>query len=117
MIGHVQSAKPSGLGVLEVECVGEGVTSSLLTKDDGPLSPGTHLTVQATGRRKSTGCHTHVMWPHPPPNTGVSEDAIELWLLGVLSTDVGYLGLGVMRHEAWVVVSHRATCLGHVTHC
>ena len=68
------------------------MASAVFTKDDWPLPPGTHLAVEA-------------------PHTGLSHDAVELWLLGILATDVTDLGFSVIRDETRLFRGDRAAAL------
>ena len=80
------------MGVLEVEGVRENMASTVLSKDDGPLSPRTHFTVEAT-------------------HTRLTHDAVELRLLWVLATDVTDLGLGIVGDETRLFGRNRTTSL------
>lgn len=58
----------------------ENVVSTVFPKHDWSFSPRAHLTVEA-------------------PDTGLSDNAVELRLLRVLATDVADLSFGVVRYE------------------
>lgn len=87
------------------------MAAAVLPKHNGALSPGTHLTVQATGRNTA---HTHTCLPtsttiksgmhrrennQVPSDAGLPQNAVELRLFRVLATDVADLGLGIIRDE------------------
>ncbi len=73
---HLQPAEPPSLGVLEIEGVRENVAAPVLPKHDGTFSARAHLTVEAA-------------------HTCLSQDAVKLRLLWVLSTDVADLSASV----------------------
>ena len=70
----------------------ENMAPTVLSKDDRPLSPWTHLTVEAT----------HTRLPY---------NAIKLRLLGVLTTEVADLSLGIVRYETRLLWRDGATPL------
>ena len=70
----------------------EYVTTTVFSENYGPLSPRTHLTVEAT-------------------NAGLSHNAVELRLLRVLATDVTDLGLGIVRDEPRLIWRDGTTTL------
>ena len=52
-----QASEAASLRVLNVECVGENVRAAVFSKHDGPLSPGTHLTVETAMTYPSHVCY------------------------------------------------------------
>ena len=70
----------------------ENVASTVLSKDDRPLPPRTNLTVEAA-------------------YTCLSHDAIELWLLRILATEVADLSFSIIGNKTRLLWRHRTTSL------
>ena len=88
----LQPVESPGLRVLEVEGMRENMASAVLSEDDWPLPPRTHLTVEAAYTR-------------------LSHDAVELGLLWVLTAQVANLGFSIVRDESRLLWGDRATPL------
>lgn len=89
---NLQSPETSGLSIFEVECVWEYMAASIFSKDYGSLPPRANLTIEA-------------------PNAGLSDNTVELWFFGILSTDVSDDCTTVTGNKARLISCYWPTAL------
>ena len=67
----------------------------VFTEHDWPLSPGAPLRVEATVAKWNKG-NGNYSFTNQPPDAGLPQHAIKLFLLGVLTTNIRDLCFGVI---------------------